>query len=59
MANPAAQNGGVVQVNFYSGFICQAYRDAAIAQQPEVAMATEELKAKFKAEGKAGHLRRS
>jgi membrane dipeptidase len=39
-------------VNYYSAFISQAYRDASIAQQPEVAKATDELKAKFKAEGK-------
>ena len=44
--------GGVIMVNFYSGFISQAYRDAQIAQKPEVDKATEELKAKFKAEGK-------
>jgi membrane dipeptidase len=44
--------GGVVMVNFYSGFISQAYRDAQIAQKPEVDKATADLKAKFKAEGK-------
>jgi membrane dipeptidase len=44
--------GGVVMVNFYSGFISQAYRDAQIKQKPEVDKATAELKAKFKAEGK-------
>jgi membrane dipeptidase len=52
MLRAVAKNGGVVQVNYYSGFIGQAYRDASIAQQPEVEKATEELKAKFKAEGK-------
>ena len=52
MLRAVAKNGGVVQVNYYSAFISQAYRDASIAQQPEVAKATEELKAKFKAEGK-------
>jgi membrane dipeptidase len=45
-------NGGVVMVNFYSGFISQAYRDAQKAQKPEVDKATADLKAKFKAEGK-------
>ena len=44
--------GGVIMVNFYSGFISQAYRNAQIAQKPEVDKATDELKAKFKAEGK-------
>jgi len=52
MLKALAKNGGVVQVNYYSAFISQAYRDASIAQQPEVTKATEELKAKFKAEGK-------
>jgi membrane dipeptidase len=44
--------GGVVQVNFYSGFISQAYRDAAKAQKPEMDKAVQELKDKAKAEGK-------
>ncbi len=44
--------GGVIMVNFYSGFISQAYRNAQIAQKPEVDKATQELKDKFKAEGK-------
>ena len=52
MLRAVAKNGGVVQVNYYSAFISQAYRDASIAQQPEVDKATEELKVRFKAEGK-------
>ncbi len=44
--------GGVVQVNFYSGFISQAYRDAAKAQQPEVDKAIQALKDQAKAAGK-------
>ncbi|HEX3894507.1 MAG TPA: membrane dipeptidase [Terracidiphilus sp.] len=44
--------GGVVQVNFFSGFISQAYRDAAKAQKPEVDKAVQALKDKYKAEGK-------
>jgi membrane dipeptidase len=44
--------GGVVQVNFYSGFISQAYRDADKAQQPEVDRAVQALKDKYKTEGK-------
>jgi membrane dipeptidase len=44
--------GGVVQVNFYSAFISQAYRDAQKAQKPEVDKAVQELKDKAKAEGK-------
>ncbi len=44
--------GGVVQVNFYSAFISQAYRDAQKVQQPEVNKAVEALKEKYKSEGK-------
>ena len=44
--------GGVVQVNFYSAFISQAYRDAQKAQKPEVDKAVQEYKDKAKAEGK-------
>jgi membrane dipeptidase len=44
--------GGVVQVNFYSAFISQAYRDAQKAQKPEVDRAVQELKDKAKAEGR-------
>jgi membrane dipeptidase len=44
--------GGVVQVNFYSAFISQAYRDAQKAQKPEVDRAVQELKDKCKTQGK-------
>jgi len=44
--------GGVVQVNFYSGFISQPYRDAQKAMEPEAKKAVEALKAKAKAEGR-------
>jgi membrane dipeptidase len=44
--------GGVVQVNFYSAFISQQYRDAQKAMQPEVEKAVQALKDKYKAEGK-------
>src|SRR5579863_583956 len=44
--------GGVVQVNFYSGFLSQAYRDASKAQQPDVDKAIADAKAKYKADGK-------
>ncbi|MGD0800528.1 MAG: dipeptidase [Terracidiphilus sp.] len=44
--------GGVVQVNFYSAFISQAYLDAQRAQQPDVDKAIQALKDKAKAEGK-------
>jgi membrane dipeptidase len=44
--------GGVIMVNFYSGFISQKYRDAQLAQSDEVKKAEQALKDKFKAEGK-------
>ncbi|HEY1579501.1 MAG TPA: dipeptidase [Terracidiphilus sp.] len=44
--------GGVVQVNFYSAFISQQYRDAQKAMQPEVEKAVQALKDKYKGEGK-------
>lgn len=44
--------GGVVMVNFYSGFISQAYRNAQLAQRDEVLKAEQALRDKFKAEGK-------
>src|ERR1700742_254965 len=44
--------GGVVMVNYYSSFISQQYRDAALAQEPEVKKATDELKEQFKKDGK-------
>jgi membrane dipeptidase len=44
--------GGVVQVNFYSGFVSQAYRNAQIAMEPEMNKAVQALKDQAKAEGK-------
>ncbi len=44
--------GGVVMVNFYSGFLSQAYRDAQKAMEPEVHKEIDALKAKNKAEGR-------
>jgi len=52
MLRAVAKNGGVVQVNYYSAFISQKYRDAAKTQEAEVAKAKDELKAHYKAEGK-------
>jgi membrane dipeptidase len=54
VANSGGPNskGGVVQVNFYSGFVSQAYRNAQLAMQPEVDKAVQELKEKAKADGK-------
>jgi membrane dipeptidase len=44
--------GGVVMVNFYSGFLSQAYRDAQKTMEPEVQKEIDALKAKNKAEGR-------
>ncbi|MFZ1007162.1 MAG: dipeptidase, partial [Candidatus Sulfotelmatobacter sp.] len=44
--------GGVVQVNFYSGFVSQEYSDAQKKMAPEVDAAVQALKDKAKAEGK-------
>ena len=44
--------GGVVQVNFYSAFISQKYRDALKAMQPEIDKDVQAYKDKMKAEGK-------
>jgi membrane dipeptidase len=44
--------GGVVQVNFYSGFLSQSWRDAQKALEPQVEKAVQALKDKAKAEGK-------
>ena len=44
--------GGVVQVNFYSGFLSPEYRAAQVAQKPEVDKAVKDLKDKAKADGK-------
>jgi membrane dipeptidase len=54
VANSGGPNskGGVVQVNFYSGFISPAYRDAQKAIKPEMDKAVQELKDRYKAEGK-------
>ena len=44
--------GGVVQVNFYSGYLSQSYRDALKALEPEMKKAVQECKDKAKAEGR-------
>jgi membrane dipeptidase len=44
--------GGVVQVNFYSGFVSQDYRNAQNAVVPQMEKAVQELKDKAKAEGR-------
>jgi membrane dipeptidase len=48
--------GGVVMVNFYSGFVSQQYRDAQKAIEPEMKAAVQALKDKAKAEGQVASL---
>jgi membrane dipeptidase len=45
-------NGGLVQVNFFSGFLSQDYRNAQLAMEPEVNREIEALKTKDKSEGR-------
>jgi membrane dipeptidase len=54
VANSGGPNskGGVVQVNFYSGFISQQYRDTQKTIGPEMEKAVKTLQDKYKAEGK-------
>ncbi|MBB6146559.1 membrane dipeptidase [Silvibacterium bohemicum] len=52
MLHAVAKNGGVVQVNYYSGFLSAAYREAASAQEAEVKQAIADFKAKYAREGK-------
>jgi membrane dipeptidase len=54
VANSGGPNskGGVVQVNYFSGFVSQAYRDAMKAQAAEVDKAVADAKAKAQAEGR-------
>jgi len=52
MLRQIALHDGVVQVNFYSAFVSQAYRNAQRAQKAEVDKAVAGLKAKAKAEGR-------
>ena len=47
-----SSKGGVIQVNFYSGFISQDYRNAQKAMEAEMNKAVQALKDKYKAEGK-------
>jgi len=47
-----SSSGGVVQVNFFSGFVAQEYRDALKAIRPEVDKLVADRKEKAKAEGR-------
>ena len=52
MLRAVTKNGGVVQVNFFDGFIDEDYRKAVEAQAKDKAAATEKFIAERKGEGK-------
>jgi membrane dipeptidase len=52
MLRAVAKNGGVVQVNFYSGFDDQNFRNAMLAQAKDQAAAIQQYVDQLKAEGK-------
>ncbi len=52
MLRAVARNGGVVQVNFFSGFVDQKYHDAMAAQDKEQSAAIQKYLDSFKAQGK-------
>jgi membrane dipeptidase len=53
MLRAVAKNGGVVQVNFFSGFDDEDYRKAEAAQAKDQAAAIQQYAEQMKAEGKA------
>jgi membrane dipeptidase len=53
MLKAMTTNGGVVQVNFFSGFVDEDYRKANLAQAKAEAAAVQEYVDRMKAEGKA------
>jgi membrane dipeptidase len=52
MLRAVAKNGGVVQVNFYSGFVDQTFRNAMEAQAKDQAAAIKQYVDSLKAQGK-------
>ena len=52
MLRAVAKNGGVVQVNFYSGFVDQKYREAMLAQDKDQTAAIQQYIDSLKAQGK-------
>jgi membrane dipeptidase len=52
MLRAVAKNGGVVQVNFYSGFVDEDYRKAMEAQSKDQAAAIQKYKDSLQAQGK-------
>ena len=52
MLRAVAKNGGVVQVNFFSGFVDQKYRDAMVAQEKDQTAAVQQYIDSLKAQDK-------
>lgn len=52
MLKAVAKNGGVVEVNFFNGFIDDNFRKAADAEKPQVQAAVQKYMAQMKSEGK-------
>jgi len=52
MLKAVAKNGGVVQVNFFNGFIDENFRKAVDAQKPELEAARQKYMDQMKSEGK-------
>jgi len=52
MLRAVARNGGVVQINFFSGFVDQDYRNAMLAQEKDQAAAIQKYIDSLKAQGK-------
>jgi membrane dipeptidase len=52
MLRAVTKNGGVVQVNFFSGFVDEDYRKANLAQAKDEAAAVQQYVDRMKAEGK-------
>jgi membrane dipeptidase len=52
MLKSVAKNGGVVQVNFFNGFIDESFRKAEEAQRPDQEAARQKYMAQMKSEGK-------
>jgi len=52
MLRAVARNGGVVQINFFSGFVDQDYRKAMLAQEKDQAAAIQKYIDSLKAQGK-------
>jgi len=53
MLRAVTKNGGVIMVNFYSGFVDEDYRKAYLAQKPERDKAVQDYKDQMKASGHA------